>query len=149
MKRSRKEVVIFNLSMLDVMTGALGAVMVVTIVLLTQKIGAEEESSPVKLSENATVLTNKALTMQSRAIASKDAELEEKAREIAERARQVTERMSEITNEYTILKEKEEELKEREERIKDREQHLQLGLIIRLEGIACIATKVSNINIGG
>ena len=35
MRRGRKEVVIFNLSMLDVMTGALGAVMVVVIVLLT------------------------------------------------------------------------------------------------------------------
>jgi hypothetical protein len=35
---------IFNLSMLDVMTGALGAVMVILVVLLTQKIGIENES---------------------------------------------------------------------------------------------------------
>jgi hypothetical protein len=41
MKRPNREVNIFNLSMLDVMTGALGAVMVVMIVLLTQKIGIE------------------------------------------------------------------------------------------------------------
>ncbi|HOO72027.1 MAG TPA: VWA domain-containing protein [Spirochaetota bacterium] len=41
MKRQNREVNIFNLSMLDVMTGALGAVMVVMIVLLTQKIGIE------------------------------------------------------------------------------------------------------------
>src|SRR4030042_3597267 len=41
MKRINREVNIFNLSMLDVMTGALGAVMIVMILLLTQKIGVE------------------------------------------------------------------------------------------------------------
>ena len=44
MKRLNREVNIFNLSMLDVMTGALGAVMIVMIVLLTQKIGVESMS---------------------------------------------------------------------------------------------------------
>ncbi|MFW5709887.1 MAG: hypothetical protein ACOCXW_00305 [Bacteroidota bacterium] len=41
MKRPNREITIFNLSMLDVMTGALGAVLIVMIVLLTQKIGIE------------------------------------------------------------------------------------------------------------
>lgn len=41
MRRNNREVNIFNLSMLDVMTGALGAVMIVMIFLLTQKIGVE------------------------------------------------------------------------------------------------------------
>ncbi|HRZ28779.1 MAG TPA: VWA domain-containing protein [Spirochaetota bacterium] len=41
MKRINREINIFNLSMLDVMTGALGAVMIVMILLLTQKIGVE------------------------------------------------------------------------------------------------------------
>jgi len=41
MRRINREVNIFNLSMLDVMTGALGAVMIVMILLLTQKIGVE------------------------------------------------------------------------------------------------------------
>ena len=41
MKRHNRDISIFNLSMLDVMTGALGAVMIVMIVLLTQKIGVE------------------------------------------------------------------------------------------------------------
>ncbi len=44
MRRPNREVNIFNLSMLDVMTGALGAVMIVMIVLLTQKIGVESMS---------------------------------------------------------------------------------------------------------
>ncbi|MCP4134304.1 MAG: hypothetical protein GY754_25240 [bacterium] len=44
MRRPNREVTIFNLSMLDVMTGALGAVMIVMIVLLTQKIGEESMS---------------------------------------------------------------------------------------------------------
>ncbi len=44
MKKFNREMNIFNLSMLDVMTGALGAVMVIMIVLLTQKIGVENES---------------------------------------------------------------------------------------------------------
>jgi hypothetical protein len=44
MKRPDREINIFNLSMLDVMTGALGAVMIVMIVLLTQKIGVESMS---------------------------------------------------------------------------------------------------------
>lgn len=44
MKRINRDMNIFNLSMLDVMTGALGAVMVIVIVLLTQKIGIENES---------------------------------------------------------------------------------------------------------
>jgi len=41
MRRLNREINIFNLSMLDVMTGALGAVMIIMIVLLTQKIGIE------------------------------------------------------------------------------------------------------------
>lgn len=44
MKRRNREFSIFNLSMLDVMTGALGAVMLILIVLLTQKIGEESMS---------------------------------------------------------------------------------------------------------
>jgi hypothetical protein len=41
MKRLNREVNLFNMSMLDVMTGALGAVMIVMVLLLTQKIGEE------------------------------------------------------------------------------------------------------------
>ncbi len=41
MKRPGREITIFNLSMLDVITGALGAIMVLMIILLTQKIGIE------------------------------------------------------------------------------------------------------------
>ena len=41
MRRPNREINIFNLSMLDVITGALGAIMVIMIVLLTQKIGIE------------------------------------------------------------------------------------------------------------
>ena len=44
MKRQSREINIFNLSMLDVMTGALGAVLIIMIVLLTQKIGLESMS---------------------------------------------------------------------------------------------------------
>ena len=66
MKRINREVNIFNLSMLDVMTGALGAVMLILIVLLSQKFGEEsmscqdikEElmSTSVKLEETTTEL---------------------------------------------------------------------------------------------
>jgi len=41
MKRPGREINIFNLSMLDVITGAFGAIMVLMIILLTQKIGIE------------------------------------------------------------------------------------------------------------
>jgi hypothetical protein len=44
MKRPNREINIFNLSMLDTMTGALGAVMIIMILLLTQKIGGESMS---------------------------------------------------------------------------------------------------------
>jgi len=44
MRRPNRQFNIFNLSMLDVMTGALGAVMLILIVLLTQKIGEESMS---------------------------------------------------------------------------------------------------------
>ena len=44
MKRPNRELNVFNISMLDVMTGALGAVLIIMIVLLTQKIGIEAES---------------------------------------------------------------------------------------------------------
>jgi hypothetical protein len=44
MRRIDRNFNIFNLSMLDVMTGALGAVMAIMVVLLTQKIGVENES---------------------------------------------------------------------------------------------------------
>lgn len=46
MKRPGRDINIFNLSMLDVMTGAFGAVMIVIIVLLTQKIGVESMGCP-------------------------------------------------------------------------------------------------------
>ncbi len=41
MKRPNREISIFNLSMLDVITGALGAIMVIMLILLTQKVGIE------------------------------------------------------------------------------------------------------------
>jgi len=44
MRRPNRDFNIFNISMLDVMTGALGAVMIIMIVLLTQKIGEESMS---------------------------------------------------------------------------------------------------------
>jgi len=44
MKRLNREYNIFNISMLDTISGALGAVMVIMIVLLTQKIGEESMS---------------------------------------------------------------------------------------------------------
>ena len=44
MKSPNRQFNVFNLSMLDVMTGALGAVLIIMIVLLTQKIGIESES---------------------------------------------------------------------------------------------------------
>ena len=53
---------IFNLSMLDVMTGALGAVMAVMVVLLTQKIGAENESCQDLKSELMTTTSELILT---------------------------------------------------------------------------------------
>ncbi len=67
MKRPNRQFNIFNLSMLDVMTGALGAVMLILIVLLTQKIGEESRScqdikeelitTTAKLSETTKELT--------------------------------------------------------------------------------------------
>ena len=44
MKSPNRQFNVFNLSMLDVMTGALGAVLIIMIVLLTQKIGIESQS---------------------------------------------------------------------------------------------------------
>lgn len=44
MRRPNRDFNIFNISMLDVMTGALGAVMIIMIVLLTQKLGEESMS---------------------------------------------------------------------------------------------------------
>jgi hypothetical protein len=44
MRRPNRDYNIFNISMLDTMTGALGAVMIIMIVLLTQKIGMESMS---------------------------------------------------------------------------------------------------------
>ncbi len=44
MRKFNRDFNIFNLSMLDVMTGALGAVLVIMVVLLSQKIGVESES---------------------------------------------------------------------------------------------------------
>ncbi len=53
---------IFNLSMLDVMTGALGAVMVIMVVLLTQKIGTESESCQDLKSELMTTTSELVMT---------------------------------------------------------------------------------------
>lgn len=124
MKRRSREVNVFNLSMLDVMTGALGAVMIIMIVLLTQKIGAEEESSPTKLTENAKVLTTKALELKEKAVQSKDTELEKKALEIANEAAKITKKALEVTVKDALLKQKEEALKKREEELKKQQKDL-------------------------
>lgn len=125
MRRARKEVVIFNLSMLDVMTGALGAVLTIVIVLLTQKISIEEESSPIKLAESATALTDKALQLQREAVANKDAALQKKAREIADNAKDVASRMAEMTSGYAVLEKKEAQLKAREQNLEELKKQLE------------------------
>ncbi len=51
MRKRQRDFSIFNLSMLDVMTGALGAVMLIMIVLLTQKIGIESKSCQTVVEE--------------------------------------------------------------------------------------------------
>ncbi|MBN2038608.1 MAG: VWA domain-containing protein [Spirochaetes bacterium] len=58
MRRPNRDFNIFNISMLDVMTGALGAVMIIMIVLLTQKIG-EESMSCQDIKEELTATTEK------------------------------------------------------------------------------------------
>ena len=46
MKRPSREINSFNISMLDTISGALGAVMILMLILLTQKIGVESSSLP-------------------------------------------------------------------------------------------------------
>lgn len=135
MQRRNKEVQIFNLSMLDVMTGALGAVMIIMVVLLTQKIGAEEDKSPTKLSENANSLVKNAQELTKKAIEldKKDEnskketkKLIEKATELSKKALELTKKALEITKQKIFLKEWEEELKKREEIVKEKEKKLKI-----------------------
>ncbi len=135
MQRRNKEVTIFNLSMLDVMTGALGAVMIIMIVLLTQKIGAEEDKSPTKLSQNADSLAKNAekLTQKAIELQKKDKEsqketkeLIKKATELSKKAIELTKKALEITKQKIFLKEWEDELKKREEAVKKKEKELKV-----------------------
>jgi len=131
MQRRNKEVQIFNLSMLDVMTGALGAVMIIMIVLLTQKIGAEEDKSPTKLTQNAEVLVKntetvieklKVLEQKEKITKEKAQELVKKAQELLEKAKTLTTKAVEISKKKVFLKEWEEELKKMKEELKKREE---------------------------
>ncbi len=133
MRRRNREVDIFNLSMLDVMTGALGAVMIVMIVLLTQKIGAEEDKSPTKLSKNADTLTKNAKQLTQKAIEldkkdKNNKELTQKlinqANDLSKKAVELTKKALEITNKKIFLKKWEEELKKREEKIVKKEKQV-------------------------
>ncbi len=79
MRRPNRQFNIFNLSMLDVMTGALGAVMLILIVLLTQKIG-EESMSCQDIKEDLMATTVK-LTETTRELKSTKEELKKKRKE--------------------------------------------------------------------
>ena len=135
MQRRNREVTIFNLSMLDVMTGALGAVMIIMIVLLTQKIGAEEDKSPTKLTQNAKALTQNAEELTQKAIELKKKDkynkeeaqkLIKKAEELSKKALKLTQKAIEITKQKLFLKKWEEELKKREEAVKKKEEKLKI-----------------------
>lgn len=73
MKRPSREINIFNLSMVDVVTGALGAIMVLMLILLTQKIGIESETCQDVKSE---------LTASSSELSKTTAELAETRKEL-------------------------------------------------------------------
>jgi len=131
MQRRSKEVQIFNLSMLDVMTGALGAVMIIMIVLLTQKIGAEEDKSPTKLTKNAQVLVKnteevidklKVLEQKEKISKEKAKEMVKKAQELLEKAKKLTTKANEISEKKIFLKDWEKELKKMKAELKKREE---------------------------
>ena len=151
MQRKNREVTIFNLSMLDVMTGALGAVMIIMIVLLTQKIGAEEDKSPTKLTKNADSLTKNAQELTQKAIELKkqdkdnkeEAEkLIKKANELSQKALKLTQKAIEITKQKLFLKKWEEELKKREEAVKKKEQELKVKPQKVVEGGGKVGFKI-------
>ncbi|MBN2693313.1 hypothetical protein JXR93_01500 [bacterium] len=125
MKKRDREVNIFNLSMLDVMTGALGAVMIVMIVLLTQKIGAEEDESPAKLSENAIELTKQAneLYKEVESLKKDKENLSKEVKSLVEKAKNYTDRANTLLKDKE-LEQKESELKKREEELEKKEKEI-------------------------
>ncbi len=134
MRRQSKEVTIFNLSMLDVMTGALGAVMIIMVVLLTQKMSMEEELSPQKLTLNAKDLTKEAnkLTQEANKLAKEKnqqtqlvKDLTKKADKLAKLAIDLTKKASKLTKDEVLIKELREKLQAKAKELREREKKVE------------------------
>jgi endonuclease IV len=111
MRKRNREINIFNLSMLDVMTGALGAVMMVMIVLLSQKMAFETEEVNQELKKGISKLND---TLNTAKDLDKKTVNTEIGKEVSENLKKIVDKVSETMQKVIPAKEIKKEETEKE-----------------------------------